>query len=353
MRVLLIAIALGTATSLFAQSYDPLPADFTPSPCAPENACQSSYERSSLPSAAFALFGLTLDAGWIEQHADTVIAAMGLACRRRATCLGTAGNTFWFCDDVLYAEVHPVCDKLFPKKADAHNWDQCSAFRDTYLTGIELLAGNIWRKAQQCAKVAGATPHTKPFEVWMEPASLRPGFTGTIKFFAIDPDTHLPVLAAITFENQTVYAPANPAGNAATYYPIPYTLKLVRVPNSEGHSDIVPPMVTFTTPAYPSTADGPPYPLVKFRLPAEIPTLAVEMKPGADKLHKGKNRVIISARDVDTGKPVEMRVVIGTDQIGNTNEPLVIDLEKSGHHPEIWLTSLYDRYSDVVVAKAR
>ncbi len=350
MRLLPFAL-LSCAASLFAQSHDPFPIEFTPSPCAPAKNCES-FRPSNMPSAAFKFYGLPLDPDWIDQHGDAVVGAMSLACRRHATCLGTAGNTFAFCDDVLTAEVHPVCDKLFPSNTNRHEWDQCSAFRDTFLLGLDQRAEALWKQQQDCAKNAAA-PHQKPLDLWMSPPTLPVEFSGQVKFFALDPDTHVPVLARITFENQRVYAPANPVGNPASFYPIDYTLKYARVPNAEGHTDVVPPTIVVTTPAYPEVAGAPPYPVMKFRLSAEVPKLVVEMKPAPEKLRGGKNSVIISARDAATGKPVEMRVVVGNDQIGNTNTPITVEVRRSGHHPEIWLTSLFDKYSDVVVARGR
>jgi len=336
------------ALSLSAQTRDPFPADFTPSSCAPADSCQS-FPRSSMPSAAFNFLGLSLDAEWIEAHAERILDSMALACRRQATCLATPGNTFAFCDDVLAAELQPLCEKLFG--TNDRDRAQCVAFRDTYLLGIDQRAGTIWKEQQECAKKTAAA-HDEPLEVWMDPPRLPAGFSGTVRFFALDPDKHVPVLARITFEGQRVYSAANPAGNPATFYPIEYALKYTRVPNAEGHTELVPPMIIVTAPAYPDAAGGPPWPEMRFRLAADVPTLVVEMTPPAEKLRRGANNVTIAAHDAATGKPVEMRVYVGADAIGNTNTPLSIEVDKSGHRPEIWLRSLFDQYSDVVVARA-
>ena len=178
--------------------------------------------------------------------------------------------------------------------------------------------------------------------MWTTPEVLPPLFKGKLTFFARDPDTHLPVYAKFKFENQIVYASANPEGLPASIYAFDYTPKFKREPNAEGHTNVVPPMVTVTAPNYPTST---------FQLPAEVPKMTVTMKPG--ELHGGKNVITIEARDAATGKLVEARVMSDSDPIGDTNMPITLQLNRKGQHPEIWVTSLFNLYSDVVVAKAR
>jgi hypothetical protein len=139
-----------------------------------------------------------------------------------------------------------------------------------------------------------------------------------------------------------VYVTSSPEGLPATIYPFDYTPKFKREANAEGHTNVVPPMVTVTAPNYPTST---------FQLPAEVPKMIVTMKPG--ELHGGKNVITIEARDAATGKPVEARVMSGSDPIGDTNTPITLDLNRKGQHPEIWVTSLFNLYSDAVIAKAR
>ncbi len=346
MRLLPLALIV-SATSLFAQqSRDPFPADFTPSPCAPVGSCRT-FSDSELVSAAFKFYGLQLDMKWVLAHRDTVLKGLEMACQRHATCLATPGNIFWFCDDVLAAEARPVCDKLFPGD------EQCAVFRETYLLGIDIKAKAVWDEATACASKLPAVAHSKPLDFWMTPSTLPVGFSGKVKFYALDPDTHVPILAGITFENQSVLAPANPFGSPASFYPFDYKLRYNRVPNADGHTDVVPPMITVTAPAYPTGASGPSYPVTKFRLPAEVPKMIVEMEPAPDQLRRGKNVVTIHAHDAATGKPVEARVMLGDEAVGDTNQPITLELPRKGRHAEIWVTSLFDKYSDVVIAKAR
>jgi hypothetical protein len=78
----------------------------------------------------------------------------------------------------------------------------------------------------------------------------------------------------------------------------------------------------------------------------------VAMTPEPSKLGRGKNTVTVAATDASTGKPIEARVMMGTHTIlGKTNVPFELELAKGQKREEIWVTSLFDRYSDVVVAK--
>ena len=334
MRFLLIALTL-SAAPLFAQSRDITPDTFPVSPCAAANSCQT-FSDSEIVGSAYTYYGLHLDPHWVTEHRGDVLKELSGACNRHATCLATPGSTFWFCDDVLAFEAHAVCPKLFP------NDDQCKAYVETWLLGVDLQAKNLWQTAQKCAAGSPPPQHSKPLEVWTKPEVLPPLFKGKLTFFARDPDTHLPVYAKFTFENQIIYATGNPEGLPATIYAFDYTPKFKRVANAEGHTDVVPPIVTVTAPNYPTST---------FQLPAQVPKMIVTMKPSA--LHGRKNVITIEARDAVTGKPVEARVMSGNDPIGETNVPITLELNRQGTHPEIWVTSLVNLYSDVVVAKAQ
>lgn len=334
MRLLVLALVLTASTSLFAQSHDFYRKDFTRLPCAPGNSC-ATFTDSEMAGAAFKFYGLNLDMKWVVAHRDAILKELGTACARHASCMAVPGNTYWFCDDVLSNEVRPVCDKLFPGE------EQCKNYIETWLLGIDLKWKTTWPAAQECAKKSPPEAHAKSLEIWMSPATVPAGFKGKISFYALDPDTHLPILANLRFEGQTVYMPASPAGVPATGYPLDYTVKFKRVPNAEGHSDVVPPMVT-------ATAEG--FATVKFPLPADVPKMIVSMSPAAARLHRGKNVVTVEAHDAKTGKPVEARVMFGDDVAGTTNQKITLEVPR-GKRPEIWVTSLFDLYSDTVVAK--
>jgi hypothetical protein len=334
MRLFLIALTL-SAAPLFAQTPDFTPEHFPVAPCAPANSCET-FSDSEAVSSAFTYYGLQLNMDWVIEHRADVLKELDGACKRHATCLATPGSLFWFCDDVLALEAHKVCPRLFP------NDDHCKTYIETWLLGIDLRAKDLWKTAQKCAANSPQPQHSKPLDVWTNPEVLPPLFKGKLTFFARDPDTHLPVYAKFKFENEIVYASANPEGLPATIYPFNYTPKFKRVANAEGHTDLVPPTVTVTAPNYPTTT---------FQLPAEVPKMIVTMKP--PELHRGKNVITIEARDAATGKPVEARVMSGSDPIGDTNLPITLQLNRKGQHPEIWVTSLFNLYSDVIVAKAK
>lgn len=331
----ILLLLLCAPATLLAQSHTLFPPDFTPSPCAPQNNC-TTFKDTELESAASKFYGLPLNMKWVLAHRQAILQAHETACRRHATCLATPGNPFWFCDDILAAEVRGVCDRIFP------NEEQCNNYREVWLLGIDIRAKPVWAKAQECAAKLPPVAHTKPLEVWVKPEVVPPAYKGKLTFFALDPETKVPIYAVFSIENQIWYASASPAGLPATNYPFDFQVKLKRVPNGEGHRDVVPPIVTVK-------AEG--YPTITFPLNTVIPKMIVEMKPAASELHRGRNTIVVSARDSLTGKPVEGRVMFDGDVAGETDKPLTLEVDGKGHYPEIWVTNLFNRYSDVVVAK--
>ncbi|HEX9407428.1 MAG TPA: hypothetical protein VF975_08935 [Thermoanaerobaculia bacterium] len=331
-----IPFLMSIALPLLAQAHDFYPKDFVQLPCAPANSCRT-FPDSELSSAAFNFYGLTLDMKWVLAHRDAILKEFETACRRHASCMAVPGNTYFFCDDVLSGEVRPVCDRLFPGE------QQCKNYLEMWLLGVDLHWKEFWAPAQACAKRSPPAAHLKPLEIWMNPEILPASFKGKVTWYALDPDTHLPVFVTFKFEDQIVYAPANPVGLPATGYPFDYSVKFKRVQNAGGHSDIVPPMVT-------ATAEG--YPTWQFRLAAEVPQMTVSMSPPAERLRRGKNVVTIEAHDAKSGKPVEARVMFGDDVVGTTNQSITLEVPR-GKRPEIWVTSLFNTYSDTVVVKAQ
>lgn len=303
------------------------PADYTPSPCAVQDSCVS-FPDSSMKSAAFQFLGLELDPTWAAKHGPEVKAALAPLCRKHATCQTYPTNSYTFCDDVLAVEARPVCAKMFP------NDEQCKAWVEIYLMGVDQNAINSWKAAQACAKKQPPATHAKQLDVWMSPESVPYEYKGAVTFYATDPDTHVPVLARVTFEDQVIYAEANPTGESATYYPMKLPFKYVRVPNKDGHTDAAAPLVTVKASGYPVTT---------FRLPAVLPGLVVEMKPA------GKDEVMVTAKDKITGKNVDGRVMLGRDEIGFTDQPIAIKRAKS---QELWFKPYLNRYSDVVLVPA-
>jgi len=341
MRKALIAALLLTASVAIGQQTPrpPFPDDYTPSPCAPATSCRS-YTRTELADAAFVQLGMQLDRRWSDKHYDEMLGYFAPLCKKHATCLGTAGNNFLFCDDTMIREFRAICDQRFPKSQNEKDFNECRSFVEIWALGMDMNAKAFSDPAQKCVRENRLDQmHAKPPVIWVEPATIPRGYKDYIYVYAIDPDTHVPVHAEIKIGNEIIYAPANPAGSVATGYPFKWPIKYVRVKNSEGHQDLVPPVIKVTSPYYPE---------VTFPMPIAASKMIVSMTPA--KLHAGKNTITVNARDAETGKPVEARVMANEATIGDTNQVIELDIPK-GRMPQIWLTSLFDMYSDVVVTK--
>ncbi len=179
----------------------------------------------------------------------------------------------------------------------------------------------------------------------MTPASVPAGYDGYLTFFAIDRQTHVPVFGHISgWEGpQIVYAPSNPTGETATYYPFKGPFKLIRIERPDGHTDLAGPMLTMKFDYYPA---------VTFRMAIDIPKLRVAVEKDPKFNLPGKHSLTVKTLDEASGSQAELLVMVGTRAIGATNQPLSVERAKGEKLPEIWVTSLYDRYSDVVVVPA-
>jgi len=330
------------ATALRAQDAprEIFPSDYTPSPCAVKTSCVS-FPDSAMASAAYQFYALQLDQDWAVKHGQEIKDAMAPFCRKHSTCQAALTNSYTFCADVLAADARPICEKMFPKSKDTHDWEQCRQYLEVYLLGIDQNSVNSWKTAQACAKKQPPAAHTKPLDVWVVPNPIPYEYKGYVTFYGTDPDTKVPILADVKFENQTIYAEANPAGSSATFYPMKLPFKYVRVPNKEGHTDALPPMVTIGI-------DG--YPPATFRLPATVPRAIAEMTPAT--LHPGKNVITVTARDSISGRAIDGRVMLGPDEAGFTAQPITIEWKKGTKRPELWLRPYLNRYGDVVLVPA-
>jgi hypothetical protein len=346
----LVVSALGLfalATAVLAADPPPpkiFPDDYTPNPCAPKNSCDT-FERSGMRSAAFNFLGLQLDRDWLEKHGDEMVKAFEPVCRKLATCLATPGNNFLFCDDVISTEMRDVCGARFPKEKGATDWQQCETFMETFELGVDQKSEATWLVVSECGKEkTPAVDKTKPLIYWVVPPLIPAGFKDYISIHGIDPDTHVPMQADITIEGQIVYTWTNPAGNLQTYYPFKWPTKFNRVKNAAtGHTDIVPPTVTIKKEHYPT---------ITFPMPVQVPQVKLELMPPPAQLHPGKNVITVFAKDATSGKPAELRVMFGDAAAGSTNEPIELMIDRKTKRPEIWVTSLFDWYSDQTVVPA-
>lgn len=345
----LVVCALGLlALATVAAAADPppprpiFPDDYTPAPCAPSNACLT-FTHADMRGAAFTFLGLQLDSKWLEDHGDEMTKAFEPVCRKHATCLGTRSNNFLFCDDVMTPEMRDICQRRFPKESQPDDWQQCEMFMETYALGVDQRAEATWMATLPCVNATPPVEKTKPLIVWIDPPSIPVDYKGYIAINAIDPDTHIPVQANLEIEGQIIYVPANPAGSLQAYYPFKWNVKLVRVKAANGHTELLPPTLTIRTEHYPD---------LTMRLPIPLPAVKLELMPPPAQLHPGKNILTVFAKDADTGKPVELRVMFGNAVVGASNEPIALTIDRKEKRPEIWVTSLFDRYSDATVVPA-
>jgi hypothetical protein len=345
MRKLLFLLAF-TATTLFAQTDPtpqprvPFPDDYTPSPCAAENVCKS-FERYKFIAAGKTFLGLTMEDQWVTEHWDELTEAMKPSCAKMASCYATFDVTFMFCNDAVVPEMRTICNRFPEKSADR---GQCQMFVETYALGIDSNSGDRWREAQKCAaEKAPFQPQSKPPTVWMVPEKFSPDYRGTITVYALNPDTHLPVQSLVEIEKTTLFTSGTPIGRPTTYYPFKWPVKLVRVPNAQGHTDVTGPMVTVAAKGYPP---------VNFRMPVEVSAMQIDMQPALNKLKTGKkNNVTFAVHDAKTGQPIEVRIMLGDQVVGSSNKPVALQW-KRGKRPEIWATSLFHMYNDTVIAPA-
>ena len=84
-------------------------------------------------------------------------------------------------------------------------------------------------------------------------------------------------------------------------------------------------------------------------LPIDRPKMTATLEPA--QLTPGTNTITVRAIDADSGKPIYARVMAGDRVLGDVNKPLTLEWKRGEKRPEIWVTSLYDHYNDVVVLK--
>lgn len=330
------AILLLFTTSVFAQQQphtELFPSDFIPSPCASKEPC-TSFTSISFEQAAHAFLMRELDPKWNEAHHAQLEAMTPPYCAKRATCNASPGRLWWFCNDVLALELRATCDTLFEAAAHPDDNRQCHTWMDTYVSGVDQRGSKDWATAQKCLKDSDIDTKTpRQMDWWSYPATIPSGYNGSIFVYAVDRQTHVPVEAEISFEDQNIYATAPPTGRPTTYYEFQWPRKLIRVPNAEGHTDLRPLMMSMTAPGYET---------VRTPVPAIIPKMITSLTRQA-------KTIIVTATDSITGKPVEAQVYLGDTTLGFTNEPIEVTIGKK--HPDLWVRSPFDLYGDVVVLK--
>src|SRR5688500_7422295 len=92
-------LILATFAPLHGGHREIFPDDYTPSPCAPANACVT-YEPTEIVLAGARIHGLTgMKMQWVNAHWDELTGALAPFCTKVKTCYAQLGNTNLFCDD--------------------------------------------------------------------------------------------------------------------------------------------------------------------------------------------------------------------------------------------------------------
>jgi hypothetical protein len=338
MKSVILPLLLAAALSATAAERDPFPADYTPLPCAAdgEKIC-STFEKSNFQAYGAKFRGFHIEKDWINEHWEEMRASFLPFCAQMGSCYAIPGNESVVCQDLFREKFVRVCEK-FPEGSQDRS--QCEMFARVWFIGMTPQTEEF-KKAQACAAASrDAGPRT--LDVWVSPSAAGRDFDGRLTVHAIDSEWRVPVLARVTTDGGGALQPTE-GPHPRTGFVQVWTMKLRRIPNADGHEDVVAPLLTVT-------ADG--YQPASVPIPVSVPKLDVTMTPDPATLKKGRHTVTVTARDAATGEPVEMRVMGGQQVLGNSNEPFRLELKRGETLPEIWLTSLFDRYSDVVVHRA-
>ena len=338
LTIALLFIASAAAAQQTQQTPRELfPSDYKPRPCTDGISCQS-FTEVDWSSAAFKFLFRDLPPPWILAHDDEMRDMVKPYCTKRASCMTYPGNEWWFCNDVFGQELRAACDEKYTPKSDDNV--NCHTWMDVYSAGVDQRGSAEWKQAQKCAKqlppVAGAK-----MEWWSLPAVIPPGYKGDIRVFTIDAETHIPVMSEIRIGDQIIYSTDPPTGRPTSYYTFKWPRKLVRVPNAEGHTDLVPPIMTITAAGHDPIA---------VRLPAAVQKVNVIVTP--EKLRTGTNKVTVTVTDAVSGKPVEGQVYFGEQTVGFANQPFDLKVP-AGKRPDLWLKSPFDAFSDVELVPAK
>jgi hypothetical protein len=336
--LVLLALSLVLPAAAQEVTREIFPSDYTPSPCAPSTeAVCASFPKNRMAASALTFRGYELHNEWIDANWDQMLVSLKPLCARIASCLTVKDNDWPYCLDLAREEMLASCKTRFA--AGTYDRDQCIMFNMTYYIGFGSKK-RVHDEAQACTNAQ--PPAERTLVAWMEPAKLAIDHDGLVTLYAYDAETRIPVRARLKVEGPSKVKLTSDGPIITAGYPVKWKLRLPRVPNADGHTDLVVPNITLEATGY--------KPLV-MPTPVEIPRMIVEMSPSPDKLKVGKNVITVTARDAATGKPVSARVMAEDMVLGETNQPLELELTRRDKRPEIWVTSLYDHYSDVVVAR--
>jgi hypothetical protein len=335
-----LALLLFAALPLLAQTSEkrePFPSDYKPSPCAAnaDSVCATSFDRARFADAGSTFRGFSLHTEWMDAHWDEMRAAFQPLCAKIGNCFTVPVNDWVYCVDLMYNDFLGTCDR-FP--ADSYDHDQCRQFAMTYFIALGAKT-QLYEQAQSCVREQPATGEHS-LEAYMVPEKFDIHHDGAFFVYAYDAETHIPVRAWMAIDAGKLKS--TEGLEPRTGYKNMWEARAKTVTNAEGHQDAVLPTMTLTAPGYKA---------LTMPMPLEIPHLVVEMTPSADKLRVGTNVITVNVRSAETGKPVWARVMAEGMVIGEANKPIELELTKKDKSPEIWVSTLDNRYSDVVVAK--
>jgi hypothetical protein len=315
--------------------HEAFPSDYKPSPCAadPAAVCKS-FEKNRIIEYAALFRGFDLKQAWVDSHWDEMMGLFAPFCTKIANCFPVKDNTWVFCIDLMRDDFIDTCER-FPLGSDDRS--QCRMLAITYVTGIAGIS-DLHKAAQECAAKQPSTGLHR-LEAWVRPEKMDLNYNGELTVFAYDAETHLPVRANLSVDAGKLTRTDGPAAAGSI---LKWRAGLKRVPNAQNHRDVVLPTATLEATGY--------EPLT-IHFPVDVPTAKVTVTPPAAEWKPGTNTITVTAVDSVTGKPVEMRVMAGETVLGDTNRPLQLELAAGQKRPEIWVTSLFDHYSDVVVAE--
>lgn len=335
-RVFLILLLL-TPAALAVEKPRPIFEDtYVRQSCAPTGNCATALQSQF--SGYANLRGDYLPAEWVSANWDRMLALMAPVCEKIANCQAIPGNDWVWCKDQLATNFHSVCDVL----PDEEDRKRCRFFSNVYAFAQDSAARTKHEEIQACAIAANAGKPLKELEVWTVPADIPLGFKGRVTFHAVDRETRIPVMADVAIEGGKLNPEESLGGRTLTGYLLSYQLALRQLPRPDGHRNFAAPIVRLN-----ATGFKP----VEYALPVELSRMVVEMTPKTFK--RGTNTVTITAKDSITGKPLEARVMGNDRVLGKTNVPFTFEWKKGQKLPEIWVTSLYDIYDDVVVLPAK
>jgi hypothetical protein len=331
---LLLLLALPSLAQTPTQR-QPFPDDYTPSPCAPDaDAICASFDKSRMVDSGKAFRGFELHNDWVDAHWDEMRAAFKPFCAKAGSCFTVQDNTWVYCIDLIKQSFFDTCER-FPE--GSYDRDQCRQFAMTYWLGLGSKRV-LHEQAQTCAKSQPAAAGERTLEAFMIPEKFDINYAGPITIHAYDAETHIPVRANLSVDAGELRSGEGPI--ARTGYKNKWNPKLKAVPNASGHHDAVAPTLTISAPGYKP---------LSIPMPVDVPRLVAEITPTA--LKPGKNTFTVNVRDAATGKPVWARVMAGTMVLGESNQPLELELTQQDKRPEIWVSTLDYRYGDVVVVK--